>query len=101
MAVTGQVAATAGCVVGVDDSAAQTRHVMSKIHHVIRRFGANWSDVVEFTWFVLDASKVRTIRDVRDEVQRPALGELHNPVAHSFRSRRCSGPACWSSSKRW
>ncbi|MFC3891053.1 RidA family protein [Lentzea rhizosphaerae] len=80
--VSGQVAVDArGCVVGVDDLAAQTRQALSNLHHVIENLGADWSDVIKFTWFVLDASEVQTIRDVRDEILRPALGEVHNPAS--------------------
>lgn len=80
--ISGQVAVDReGCVVGVDDLGAQTRQALSNLHHVMRELGADWSDVVKFTWFVLDASEVQTIRDVRDEILRPALGELHNPAS--------------------
>lgn len=91
--ISGQVAVdAAGCVVGVDDLAAQTRQALSNLHHIIRRFGADWSDVVKFTWFVLDASEVQTIRDVRDEILRPALGELHNPASTLVQVAALFGP---------
>ena len=91
--ISGQVAVDAkGCVVGVDDLAAQTRQALSNLHHVLRRFGANWSDVVKFTWFVLDASEVQTIRDVRDEILRPALGEVHNPASTLVQVAALFGP---------
>jgi enamine deaminase RidA (YjgF/YER057c/UK114 family) len=80
--VSGQVAVDAtGCVVGVDDLAAQTRQALSNLHHVIENLGADWSDVIKITWFILDASEVQTIRDVRDEILRPALGDVHNPAS--------------------
>ncbi|HEX7302269.1 RidA family protein [Lentzea sp.] len=91
--VSGQVAVDAeGHVVGVDDLAAQTRQALSNLHHVISRFGADWSDVVKFTWFVLDASEVQTIRDVRDEILRPALGEVHNPASTLVQVAALFGP---------
>lgn len=91
--VSGQVAVDAtGHVVGVDDLAAQTRQALSNLHHVISAFGADWSDVVKFTWYVLDASEVQTIRDVRDEVLRPALGEVHNPASTLVQVAALFGP---------
>ncbi|SDP98897.1 RidA family protein [Lentzea jiangxiensis] len=91
--VSGQVSVdAAGCVVGVDDLAAQTRQALSNLHHVISRFGADWSDVVKFTWFVLDASEVQTIRDVRDEILRPALGDVHNPASTLVQVAALFGP---------
>ena len=91
--ISGQVAVDAqGCVVGVDDLAAQTRQALSNLHHVMRRFNADWSDVVKFTWFVLDASEVQTIRDVRDEILRPALGKVHNPASTLVQVAALFGP---------
>lgn len=91
--VSGQVAIDAqGRVVGVDDLAAQTRQALSNLHHVIRELGADWSDVVKFTWFVLDASEVQTIRDVRDEILRPALGDVHNPASSLVQVAALFGP---------
>ncbi|SDH08000.1 Enamine deaminase RidA, house cleaning of reactive enamine intermediates, YjgF/YER057c/UK114 family [Lentzea fradiae] len=91
--VSGQVAVDAtGRVVGVDDLAAQTRQALSNLHHVISVFGADWSDVVKFTWYVLDVSDVQTIRDVRDEMLRPVLGELHNPASTLVQVAGLFGP---------
>ncbi|GAB2822525.1 RidA family protein [Lentzea nigeriaca] len=91
--VSGQVAIDAqGCAVGVDDLAAQTRQALRNLHHVIRSLGADWSDVVKFTWYVLDASEVQTIRDVRDEILRPALGDVHNPASTLVQVAALFGP---------
>ncbi|ANZ39321.1 enamine deaminase RidA [Lentzea guizhouensis] len=91
--VSGQVAVDeTGCVVGVDDLAAQTRQALSNLHHVISRFGADWSDVVKFTWYVVDVSDVQTLRDVRDEILRPALGEVHNPASTLVQVAALFGP---------
>lgn len=91
--ISGQVAVDAeGRVVGVDDLGAQTRQALSNLHHVMREFGADWSDVVKFTWFVLDASEVQTIRDVRDEILRPVLGEVHNPASTLVQVAALFGP---------
>lgn len=91
--VSGQVAVDArGCVVGVDDLAAQTRQALRNLHHIVRGLGANWSDVVKFTWFVIDASDVQTIRDVRDEILRPALGDVPNPASTLVQVAALFGP---------
>lgn len=91
--VSGQVAVDArGCVVGVDDLAAQTRQALGNLHHIIRGLGANWSDVVKFTWFVIDASEVQTIRDVRDEILRPVLGDVPNPASTLVQVAALFGP---------
>ena len=91
--VSGQLAIDAqGCAVGVDDLATQTRQALSNLHHVIRELGADWSDVVKLTWFVLDVSDVQTIRDVRDEILRPALGEVHNPASSLVQVAALVGP---------
>ncbi|GGM68483.1 enamine deaminase RidA [Lentzea pudingi] len=91
--VSGQVAVDArGCVVGVDDLAAQTRQALGNLHHIIRGLGANWSDVVKFTWFVIDASDVQTIRDVRDEILRPVLGDVPNPASTLVQVAALFGP---------
>jgi len=91
--VSGQVAVDAkGCVVGVDDLAAQTRQALSNLHHVINNLGADWSDVIKFTWYVLDASEVQTIRDVRDEILRPALGDVPNPASTLVQVAALFGP---------
>lgn len=80
--VSGQVATDAhGALVGTDDLAAQTRQALGNLHRVIRTLNADWPDVVRFTWYVLDAATVQVIRDVRDEVIRPALGDLPNPAS--------------------
>ena len=91
--ISGQVAVdAAGCVVGVDDLAAQTRQALSNLHHAIENLGAVWSDVIKFTWFMLDAREVQTIRDVRDEILRPALGEVHNPASTLVQVAALFGP---------
>ncbi|GLZ33617.1 hypothetical protein Lesp02_58050 [Lentzea sp. NBRC 105346] len=65
-----------GKVVGVDDLAAQTRQVLTNLHHVITELGAGWGDVVKLGWYVLDASEVQTIRDIRREL----MGD-HTPAS--------------------
>jgi enamine deaminase RidA (YjgF/YER057c/UK114 family) len=80
--VSGQVAVdAAGDLVGAGDLAAQTAQALSNLHRILRALGADWPDVVRFGWYLLDAGQVQVIRDVRDEVIRPALGQLPNPAS--------------------
>jgi enamine deaminase RidA (YjgF/YER057c/UK114 family) len=80
--ISGQVALDAdGALVGPGDVAAQTRQALANLHAILRALGADWPDVVRFGWYVLDASTVQVIRQVRDEVIRPALGDLVNPAS--------------------
>jgi len=44
-----------------------TRLAMQNVGHALAAAGANWSDVVKLTFFVVDVSEVVTIRAVRDE----------------------------------
>jgi enamine deaminase RidA (YjgF/YER057c/UK114 family) len=80
--VSGQIALDAdGKLVGPGDLAAQTEQSLANLHRVITALGADWTDVVKFTWFLVDASQVQTVRDVRDRLIRPALGDRPNPAS--------------------
>lgn len=80
--VSGQVALdAAGQVVSPGDLRTQTRQALSNLGAILRALGADWADVVRFSWYVLDASDVQVIRDVRDEVIRPTLGGRANPAS--------------------
>jgi enamine deaminase RidA (YjgF/YER057c/UK114 family) len=80
--ISGQVALDAdGVLVGPGDIAAQTRQALANVHAIVRALGADWPDVARFGWYVLDASAVQVIRDVRDEIIRPALGDHPNPAS--------------------
>jgi len=80
--VAGEVAFDAeGQLVGPGDLAAQTEQALANLHRVIRALGADWPDVVRFGWYVVDASQVLTIREVRDRLIRPALGDRPNPAS--------------------
>ncbi len=63
------------------DLAAQTRQALRNLEAVLTGLGATWSDLVKFTWFVLDASQAQVIRDVRDEFLGPVLGDTPNPAS--------------------
>ncbi|MFD2077788.1 Enamine deaminase RidA, house cleaning of reactive enamine intermediates, YjgF/YER057c/UK114 family [Actinopolymorpha cephalotaxi] len=81
--VSGQVGADAeGRAAGEPgDLEAQTRQAMRNLELVLGELGAGWSDVVRFTWYVVDVERIQVIRDVRDEFVRPALGDLANPAS--------------------
>lgn len=73
--VAGQVALDeTGNLVGPGDLAAQTRQALRNLEAILTALGAGWSDVVRFNWYLVDASQVQTLRDVRDEfVKGPEL----------------------------
>lgn len=80
--VSGQVAVDAeGRLVGPGDLTAQTAQALRNLERVLAALGAGWEDVVRFGWYVVDATQVQTIRDVRDEFIRPALGDRPNPAS--------------------
>jgi enamine deaminase RidA (YjgF/YER057c/UK114 family) len=80
--VSGQIPLDAdGNLVGADDIAAQTGQVLLNLHRVLQTLGADWPDVVRFGWYVLDTTQLQTIRDVRDAVIRPSLGDRPNPAS--------------------
>jgi enamine deaminase RidA (YjgF/YER057c/UK114 family) len=80
--VSGQVALDAdGKLVGPGDLAAQTGQALRNLHGILAALGADWPDVVRFSWYVLDAGSVQVIRDTRDEFIRPSLGDRPNPAS--------------------
>ncbi len=80
--VAGQVAAgTDGALVGPGDLAKQTEQALGNLGRVLGTLGADWPDVVKLGWYVLDARELQTIRDVRDAVLRPSLGDRPNPAS--------------------
>jgi enamine deaminase RidA (YjgF/YER057c/UK114 family) len=52
---------------------------------VLRSLGADWPDVVRFNWYVTDVTDIQAVRDVRDELIRPALGDRPNPASSLVR----------------
>lgn len=80
--VSGQVALDPeGRLVGPGDLAAQMAQALRNLHRILGALGADWPDVVRFTWYVLDAGSLQVIRDVRDEFIRPSLGDRPNPAS--------------------
>lgn len=80
--VSGQISIDAeGKLVGAGDLRAQTEQSMRNLHAILITLGADWTDVVRLSWYVVDASTVQVIRDVRDEFLRPVLGDRVNPAS--------------------
>jgi enamine deaminase RidA (YjgF/YER057c/UK114 family) len=67
--VAGQVGVdTGGSLVGPGDAAAQTRQVLENIGHVLAAAGAGFSNVVEFTTYVVGRGSVQGFIDGRNQV---------------------------------
>ncbi len=80
--VAGQVAFDAeGNLVGAGDLAAQATQALGNLESVLRELGADWTDVVKLNWYLVDAARIQTIRDVLNEFLRPVLGERPNPAS--------------------
>jgi enamine deaminase RidA (YjgF/YER057c/UK114 family) len=80
--IAGQVALDEqGQLVGPGDLGAQTRQALANLHRALSVVGADWRDVVRFNWYLRDAGQVAVLREVRDEILRPALGDLPNPAS--------------------
>jgi enamine deaminase RidA (YjgF/YER057c/UK114 family) len=80
--VAGQVAVdTTGALVGANDLKAQATQALGNLQRVLSALDATWGDVVRFGWYVLDATQVQVIREARDAVLRPALGDQPNPAS--------------------
>jgi enamine deaminase RidA (YjgF/YER057c/UK114 family) len=91
--ISGQVALDeSGQLVGAGDVQAQTRQALRNLHAIMRELGADWPDVVRFGWYVLDASQVQVVRDVRDEFILPALGGRPNPASTLIQVAALAGP---------
>ncbi len=62
----GQVAFDArGQLVGKDDLAAQARQVFANLDTALKAAGATFNDVVKTNYYMLDASQVQVIREIR------------------------------------
>jgi reactive intermediate/imine deaminase len=86
--ISGQVAFDAkGQLVGQGDLTAQTRQVFANLDTALKAAGATFNDVVKANYYLLDASQVQVIRDVRSNyftTELPAstlvqVGRLANP----------------------
>jgi enamine deaminase RidA (YjgF/YER057c/UK114 family) len=80
--VSGQVALDAdGKMVGDHDMGAQTEQALANLQRVLVALGADWPDVVKLTWFVMETGHLPSLREARDRVLRPALGDRPNPAS--------------------
>jgi enamine deaminase RidA (YjgF/YER057c/UK114 family) len=67
--VAGQVALDlAGNLIGEDDAAAQTRQAFENIGSVLEGVGASFSDVVEFTTYLVGRDSVQPFLEARTEI---------------------------------
>ncbi|WP_245601573.1 RidA family protein [Hamadaea tsunoensis] len=84
--VSGQVPLDAdGRLVGPDDTGAQTAQALENLGRVLVTLGADWPDVVKLTWFLTEAADLQPVRDARDALLRPALGDRPNPASSLVR----------------
>ena len=86
--ISGQVAFDAkGQLVGKGDLTAQTKQVFANLDTALKAAGATFNDVVKTNYYLLDASQVQVIREVRAQYftnELPAstlveVGRLANP----------------------
>lgn len=78
--VSGQVALDPhGAIVGIGDLEAQTRQVFENLRAALASAEACFADVVKLTIYLLDATAVQTVRDVRDE-----FVDVTNPPASTL-----------------
>jgi enamine deaminase RidA (YjgF/YER057c/UK114 family) len=73
-----------GALVGAGDLAAQTQQVFENLRAALSAAGATFGDVVKLTYYVLDASKVQVVRDVRDTF----IDASHPPASTLVEVRR-------------
>ena len=67
--VAGQVGVdTSGTLVGPGDASAQTQQVLENIGHILEAAGAGFSNVVEFTTYVVGRSSVQGFIDGRNQI---------------------------------
>jgi len=72
--VAGQVAFDAkGQLVGKGDLAAQTRQAFANLDTALKAAGATFNDVVKVNYYMLDASQVPVVRDIRSNYFTAAL----------------------------
>jgi reactive intermediate/imine deaminase len=83
--VSGQVALDrTGAIVGKGDLRAQAQQVFENLKACLEASGASFADVVKLNIFVLDASQVQVVRDVRDKY----VDTAHPPASTLVEVRR-------------
>jgi reactive intermediate/imine deaminase len=78
--VSGQVPLdTEGQLVGEADFEAQVRQVFANLTAALEAAGVGWSDVVKLNYFLVDVSRIASVRAIRDEyvdTERPPASTL-------------------------
>lgn len=86
--VSGQVAFDAqGQIVGKGDLTAQTRQVFANLEIALKAAGATFDDVVKTNYYMLDASQVQVVREIRSKYFTRAL-----PASTLVEVRRLANP---------
>ena len=86
--VAGQVAFDAkGQIVGKGDLAAQTRQVFANLETALKAAGATFDDVVKTNYYMLDATQVQVVRDIRGQYFTKGL-----PASTLVEVRRLANP---------
>ncbi|MFN7976788.1 MAG: RidA family protein [Vicinamibacterales bacterium] len=86
--VSGQVAFDAqGQIVGKGDLAAQTRQVFANLEIALKAAGATFDDVVKTNYYMLDATQVQAVRDIRAKLLHRGL-----PASTLVEVRRLANP---------
>ena len=87
----GQVSVDAdGTLMGKGDAAAQTRQALQNLGHVLSGAGADSSNVVEFTTYVVGRSSIQEYIKGRSEVYPEILSGWRFPSQYPLNSRRIS-----------
>ena len=58
---------SSGELVGAGDFDAQARQVFENLSAALEAVGASWRDVVKLTYFVVDMSRIASVREIRNE----------------------------------
>jgi reactive intermediate/imine deaminase len=70
--ISGQVALDRqGNVVGENDMQKQTQQVFENLKLILESSGANFTNVVKITYFLVDISQIQIVRNVRDQYFSP------------------------------
>ena len=65
--ISGQIAVdSSGNVVGSGDFTAQVKHVFANLKARLDEAGASFNDVVKLNFYLVDASNLQVVRDIRD-----------------------------------
>jgi enamine deaminase RidA (YjgF/YER057c/UK114 family) len=95
--IAGQVALDrTGALVGPGDIRAQARQVFDNLQTALQAVGAGFEQVVKLTYYLVDATQLPVVREVRDSTSIPSS---HRPAPPS-RSGDWSAMTCSSRSKR-